>query len=293
MKNHAFLLSIIASMLLTGCQLSSSSVISSSSNSNNSGISSSSTIEIDKTQKYQIGDATSSITIQEIEKYYYDVDEYFDGNDFLTQLRMLNENKLKNRVGYNSMWSYYGKTDYYSTPFNGTSGKFIAYYNGGASSKTDMNREHVWPASRTVLGRGEDPLEDDIHMVRPTLSSDNSSRGNALFAEQGAWDPGSLGQKQYRGDVARIVFYCVITNEQYGLLDVADTPSANHMMGKLSDLLKWNLEYPVSQSEMNRNDGIFLETPQNNRNPFIDHPSYACKIWGNTNESTRSICGIN
>ena len=65
------------------------------------------------------------------------------------------------------------------------------------------------------------------------------------------------------------------------------------MMGKLSDLLKWNLEYPVSQSEMNRNDGIFLETPQNNRNPFIDHPSYACKIWGNTNESTRSICGIN
>ena len=211
MKNHAFLLSIIASMLLTGCQLSSSSVISSSSNSNNSGISSSSTIEIDKTQKYQIGDATSSITIQEIEKYYYDVDEYFDGNDFLTQLRMLNENKLKNRVGYNSMWSYFGKTDYYSAPFSGISGKFIAYYNGGASSKTSMNREHVWPASRTVLGRGEDPLEDDIHMVRPTLSSDNSSRGNALFAEQGAWDPGSLGQKQYRGDVARIVFYCVIT----------------------------------------------------------------------------------
>ena len=165
MKNHAFLLSIIASMLLTGCQLSSSSVISSSSNSNNSGISSSSTIEIDKTQKYQIGDATSSISIKEVENYYYDVDEYFDGNDFLTQLRMLNENTLKNRVGYNCMWSYYGKTDYYSTPFSGTSGKFIAYYNGGASSKTDMNKEHVWPASRTVLGRGEDPLEDDSNFT--------------------------------------------------------------------------------------------------------------------------------
>ena len=66
MKNHAFLLSIIASMLLTGCQLSSSSVISSSSNSNNSGIFSSSTIEIDKTQKSQIGDATSSISIKEV-----------------------------------------------------------------------------------------------------------------------------------------------------------------------------------------------------------------------------------
>ena len=200
------------------------------------------------------------------------------------------------------MWSYYGKTDYYSTPFSGTSGKFIAYYNGGASSKTSMNREHVWPASRTVLGRGEDPLEDDIHMVRPTLSSDNSSRGNALFAEQGAWDPGSLGQKQYRGDVARIIFYCVITNEQYGLLDVAVTSSANHMMGKLSDLLKWNLQYAPSRSkdaalalrvEQNRNQIIGIETRgQGNRNPFIDHPEYACKIWGSTNSTTKQICGM-
>ena len=28
------------------------------------------------------------------------------------------------------------------------------------------------------------------------------------------------------------------------------------------------------------------------RNPFIDDRNYACKIWGNTNSTTRALCGI-
>ena len=49
-------------------------------------------------------------------------------------------------------------------------------------------------------------------------------------------------------------------------------------MGKLSDILRWNLTYGVKQREMNRNEAV--EAIQGNRNPFIDHPSYADKIWG-------------
>ena len=61
-------------------------------------------------------------------------------------------------------------------------------------------------------------------------------------------------------------------------------------MGKLSDLLKWNKNYAVQDRERIRNEGA--QSLQGNRNPFIDHPEYACRIWGNTNSTTRQICGM-
>ena len=71
-------------------------------------------------------------------------------------------------------------------------------------------------------------------------------------------------------------------------------------MGKLSTLLAWNLQYAPDTSssaslalrvEQRRNDIIQNDSDgQGNRNPFIDHPEYACKIWGNTNDATRAAC---
>ena len=61
-------------------------------------------------------------------------------------------------------------------------------------------------------------------------------------------------------------------------------------MGRLSDLLKWNLQNSVNYREFHRQSGG--QYLQGNRNAFVDHPEYACKIWGNTNDSTRSICGL-
>jgi hypothetical protein len=43
-------------------------------------------------------------------------------------------------------------------------------------------------------------------------------------------------------------------------------------------MLKWNDEDPVSQKEIDRNNGAFAH--QNNRNPFIDSPQYVHRIWG-------------
>lgn len=46
----------------------------------------------------------------------------------------------------------------------------------------------------------------------------------------------------------------------------------------LALLLKWHRQDPVSQKEIDRNNGI--QTTQGNRNPFIDYPILAEYIWG-------------
>ena len=43
-------------------------------------------------------------------------------------------------------------------------------------------------------------------------------------------------------------------------------------------LLKWNAEDPVSSLEIQRNN--IIEEAQGNRNPFIDNPYLASKIYG-------------
>lgn len=57
-------------------------------------------------------------------------------------------------------------------------------------------------------------------------------------------------------------------------------------------LMKWHRQDPVSQKEIDRNNGI--EAAQGNRNPFIDYPCLAEYLWGNKageTFSTASCCG--
>ena len=55
--------------------------------------------------------------------------------------------------------------------------------------------------------------------------------------------------------------------------------------------LKWHLQHPNTERDIRRNNIVYGN--QGNRNPFVDHPEYACKIWGNTNSATKSLCGGN
>jgi hypothetical protein len=48
-------------------------------------------------------------------------------------------------------------------------------------------------------------------------------------------------------------------------------------------LLDWNNQDPVSDREIERNNGIY--TLQNNRNPYIDHPEYVQRVWSPTADS--------
>lgn len=59
-------------------------------------------------------------------------------------------------------------------------------------------------------------------------------------------------------------------------------------MGKVSDLLDWCLTYDVNDIEVRRNE--YLVGVTGVRNPFIDCPTFAAKIWGNYNDATRAVC---
>lgn len=231
-------------------------------------------------------------------------DYYSSINDSLTEtalqnaLNSLNETKRTFLVGYTEMLSKPAQGYYITDP--GPSGNkytITAFYSGTErKGPSGMNREHVWPASRTVGGRGNDSLEDDIHMTRPTITSENENRGNSFYVEgkcteHNGWDPLAAGMNEtFRGDAARIIFYCAIADTRLRIIDEETDNTSNHTMGKLSDLLKWNLAYPVQEREHIRNNGA--QQLQGNRNPFIDNPGYACRIWGNTNSTTKSICGM-
>ena len=232
--------------------------------------------------------------------YYNGIGESSTGDSLLSALRSLNGSKKKENGGYDELLTgptYAKYLDYdintvqYDDNGRPYSNKIVSFYSGNLSNGgAGMNREHVWPNSRGGSG-----VENDSHMARPTLTAENSSRGNSFYVEgknstTSGWDPAmpSFGDSSYRGDSARIIFYCVVANNNLSLIDAENDSASNKTMGKLSDLLRWNIDNPVQQRERNRNEGV--EYIQGNRNPFIDHPEYACRIWGNTNSTTKNIC---
>lgn len=234
--------------------------------------------------------------------YYSGISSSATGDTLLSALRSLNSTKRKATVGYSSMGTtpsgQFKYTDYttdsvkYDSNGQPYGERIVSFYSG--NSTTSFNREHVWPNSH-----GGNVIENDIHMPRPTIASENGSRGNSFYVEgkcsgTSGWDPAmeSFGDATYRGDSARIIFYCMLVDTRLSLIEADSHSTSNsnkdYMMGRLSDLIKWNINYPVLDREQRRNEGA--EYLQGNRNPFIDHPEYACKIWGSTNSTTQSLC---
>ena len=100
---------------------------------------------------------------------------------------------------------------------------------------------------------------------------------------------------QYKGDFARIYMYFAV---RYGggTCDAANGAGAAIFSSSLTAsnpyvtdygkelLKKWHVQDPVSTKETNRNDVI--EAKQGNRNPFVDYPEWADKIFGSNYEET-------
>ena len=217
--------------------------------------------------------------------YYNQISDELRGKDLLLQLDNLLDSTSHPTINF----TYKGLMSEVFPYTDGKDGKLYAFYRGTLASSGSMNREHVWPNSR-----GGNYVERDPHMVRPTLTSDNSGRGNAFYNESGNYDPGEFGAYQYRGICARIIFYCAVKAQENGLnlVDKNTDSTSNKSMGKLSTLLKWNLEYDIDATEIQRNDVLYTNF-KHNRNPFIDDRNYACKIWGDTNAETRGVCSGN
>ena len=98
---------------------------------------------------------------------------------------------------------------------------------------------------------------------------------------------------QYKGDFARIYYYFAT---RYGPKNKMPTlgQGATMFNTSFSDfylttygkalLNKWHVQDPVSQKELDRNDGV--ETTVGNRNPYVDHPEWADKIFGSNYAAT-------
>ena len=160
------------------------------------------------------------------------------------------------------------------TDCENSGGKISSFYSGKAIGPTwdgGWNREHTWPNSK-----GDGDAENDIMMLRPTSTSENSSRGNKAYGESSSYyNPNSEsgGQHDLRGDVARIMLYVYCrwgnTSKMWG---------ASGVMESRAVLLKWVEEDPVDTWELGRNDAV--ECITGTRNVFVDYPELIFIMFG-------------
>ncbi len=311
MKKKLIFLPLLMVFSMTGCMSRIMDIFNRNSSGSNSGQNSSQTGSESGNTSSQGGGGGGNTSISlppDVESYYSSISDSLSGSALTTALHSLNESKRTKTMGYGGHRNWFQYTEI--VPGKTPSGKMVGFYNNDLVSSTwdnqaTWNHEHVWPNSRGAGSGGSlsSPYIDaDIHMVRPAPKSLNSERGNMFYGNGGSTYDAGQYVAAYRGVAARIIFYCAIADTRLTLVDKDTDGASNSTMGKLSTLLQWNIDYwPSSDSsadtallvEQNRNNVIATKSGlQGNRNPFIDHPEYACKIWGNTNATTKSICGI-
>ena len=247
-------------------------------------------------------------------EYYASVDFNKTGNNLKLELY----NKIKGHVStsYNGLNATMAITDrnWDLSPDPNDSNPYMvliyASYNDTNpkkySTRNDVwDKEHIWAKSHGNFGNTP-PAGSDMHHLRASDKSNNGSRGNLDFGKANSvkstindYDgkpSGKTGTQtgksgtvyeplpQYRGDVARAMFYMATryhndTQTQLTLVD--NTTSSSTGAGKfgiLSTLLEWHLQDPVDEFEFRRNG--LVQGYQNNRNPYIDFPSLAHDVFG-------------
>lgn len=154
------------------------------------------------------------------------------------------------------------------------------------------NREHVYPTSLATPDLDQDgtngPPYADAHNLRPCDSQRNSSRGNKKFiagsGNSGATGTGWYPGDEWKGDVARIIMYMYLRYDERTLPSNVGFGSNSDTPDDMIDLfLQWNADDPVSTIEKQRNpyhENTSNSDAQGNRNPFIDNPRLATRIWG-------------
>ncbi len=149
------------------------------------------------------------------------------------------------------------------------------------------NREHTYARSLGTPNLGDYLAGSDAHHLRACDSQMNSLRsnriydngtGNASVLSNGNWYPGD----EWKGDIARMMMYMYVRYPTQCLATTIGAGSTSYSnYGDMPNIfLDWNVQDPVSQYELNRNN--VLGTIQGNRNPFIDNPYLATKIWNGT-----------
>ena len=249
----------------------------------------------------------AAVTLNAQPQGYYNGTEGLTGNALKTKLHAIIKND--DHASYSGLWSAYYQTDkrpgtnyvwdIYSDVPNGTPPYQFVLGNdqcGSYSGEGDCyNREHLWAQSWT---NNDATHKTDLHHVYPTDGYVNNKRDNYAFGEVGnaSWtsqNGSKLGPNsvsgysgtvfepidEYKGDIARALMYVSVRyyteDSSWGTSDMTNKSVIKDWA--MTMLLRWHEEDPVSQKEIDRNNAAY--TIQRNRNPFVDYPEFANKIW--------------
>jgi endonuclease I len=221
--------------------------------------------------------------------YEYDVLDDYSGNTLYNMLQTLMRSTHTYKSTYDDCHYKANRTDCENE--NGSDNKLLLIYTSYTATQSQWNgwnREHVWPKSLggdTTTGGGA-----DLHHIRPSDASVNSSRGNKKYgnAPGGTAKYGSNPASGYlgghynstyyepldnvKGDVARICLYVHVRwGSDWG------ASSITSVFQSIDVLLEWCALDPVDTWEMGRNEVI--EDIQGNRNVFIDYPELAWLLF--------------
>lgn len=167
----------------------------------------------------------------------------------------------------------------------------------------------------------------DAHNILPSATDLNSKRGTSAFHELpfatsfkalefGTTNYGTVGNNDsyvwstafdrsngenddilypaigYRGTIARILMYVATRyrNDSRFPVMLHDQPTTLKIgrIGKLSTLLKWHYLEPPTEWEIRRNNEVATRW-HHNRNPFVDHPEFATRIYYHLPEPDQSV----
>jgi endonuclease I len=202
-----------------------------------------------------------------------------------------------------TVWDMYSDNPSGTNPYNYTFGTDQC---GDYNSESDCyNREHSFPKS---WFDDASPMYTDLNHIFPTDGYVNNRRGNYAFGETNnpSWtsqNGSKVGSSsvsgfsgtvfepidEYKGDFARAHLYMAV--RYYG--EDSSWPGGDMTDGSqpkewaLDMLLQWHSDDPVSQKETDRNNQVF--NLQGNRNPFIDEPAFADRIWSSTGIAEMNI----
>ena len=216
------------------------------------------------------------------------------GNTLLQNLRTLMTSTHTHYTTYGDCRDYATKTDCENGDGKTINLLYSSYISNRGEYINDTskgwNREHVWPVSLGSFSKEQTP-GCDLHHIRPTDSSLNSTRGNDKYGVVTGGREitgtvvtgGALGGKKgggfmepldnAKGDVARICLYMYV---RYGS-EYSGCKSITNVFQSIDVLLEWCALDPVDTWEMGRNEVVYAI--QGNRNVFIDYPELAWSLF--------------
>ncbi len=172
---------------------------------------------------------------------------------------------------------------------------------GGSTSGIGCDIFHVVPTDGKVNGMRDNNTFGEVSSATYSYngcklgsakSVSTSKKTIATSANESVSMSGKVfePQDQYKGDFARGYLGVIMKwngdGKQPTQSEGSDVFSGNYTAkgyygltkAFVALLMKWHREDPVSQKEIDRNNGI--QKTQGNRNPFIDYPYLAEYIWG-------------